>query len=293
MGGECSATCHGVHRRGRVISVHRKGAGKPCVGSLEEMWPCNPGPNETEPVGCVEGPPVDCVLSPFKVTKPCSATCGAGQLVKTREIATHAQNGGKACSTTLQMTEACSLQLCPVKCQPQNCEWSPWGVWSACDKCGGQKRRQRHIVQNVACNGEPCNLENTEEVTNCTRKCHEPVFCSWDDWEVWSACTATCDEGRRHRTRSLTVKSVKLGPGVTNYEELPEEALEKNLQVLSLRARELEARRMQEIVVAFGAGLVTLVALVAGFRAFSRGSTTTTSNSHTRYGIVSDEVVME
>lgn len=283
----CSASCHGVHRRSRVIEVHAKATGKPCVGGTEEIWPCNPARNEKAPASCITGPPVDCKLSDYKVTKQCTATCGGGQIVWTRSIVQHASNGGAPCDATLEKTEACATSRCPTNCEPQDCVWSSWGNWSACDKCGGQKRRERHIVTHMACGGQPCGVRDIEEVTNCTRKCHEPVFCAWDDWESWSPCTATCDKGRRHRQRSLTIKEVTSGSEVTNLEELPEEALEQNLKVLSVRARSLEARRLQEIVVAFGAGLLTLVVLGTAFRAFSRRSQATSVSSG--YEVVAEE----
>jgi hypothetical protein len=58
----------------------------------------------------------------------------------------------------------------------------------------------------------------------------------------------------------------------SDAEMLDESALQRNLEDLSRRAHGMESRRMQELVVAFGAGLVSLVTLVAGFRACSRRS---------------------
>eukprot|EP00929_Paragymnodinium_shiwhaense_P046780 TRINITY_DN237_c0_g2_i2.p1 TRINITY_DN237_c0_g2~~TRINITY_DN237_c0_g2_i2.p1 ORF type:complete len:1617 (-),score=410.89 TRINITY_DN237_c0_g2_i2:304-5154(-) len=273
---DCSAACFGIHRRSRGIAVHRVGTGKSCVGVTEETWPCNPGQDEKAPTGCEDGPPVDCEVSDWHISGSCTATCGGGQLMKSRTILVNAKNGGKPCTDTLSKTEPCHTQACPAECKAVDCKWSDWGAWSDCDKCGGQKRRQRHIVSNAKCAGTPCNLTTTEEVTHCPRMCDSQSFCAWDEWAEWSPCSATCDEGRRHRHRSLTVKAVT-GPGgkLTKLDEIPttdmdEEALEQNLEVLSSRARDLEARRLQELVVAFGAGLVTLVAMVAGFRAFSR-----------------------
>jgi hypothetical protein len=54
------------------------------------------------------------------------------------------------------------------------------------------------------------------------------------------------------------------------FEVVDEAQLERNLKELHERARTMEARRLKELVVAFGSGLVVLMAFVAGFRALSR-----------------------
>ena len=41
--------------------------------------------------------PVHCLLSPYKVLKPCSKTCGVGALLVYKEALVMHKNGGKAC----------------------------------------------------------------------------------------------------------------------------------------------------------------------------------------------------
>eukprot|EP00438_Fugacium_kawagutii_P024013 Skav203308 [mRNA] locus=scaffold2570:119040:128690:- [translate_table: standard] len=87
-------------------------------------------------------------------------------------------------------------------------EWSSWSQWGACNKCGGQRVRFRHVVREPANGGFPCELKASEETGKCPRKCHESMYCVWGHWESWSACSTSCGSGGvRHRQRGLALKS--------------------------------------------------------------------------------------
>merc|ERR1712048_336787 len=138
----------------------------------------------------------------------------------------------------LSETRPCELDACPNGCKAADCIWGHWSEWSACDKCGGEKRRFRHVVSMAKCGGAACKPDLAEEVTNCTRMCHQPSYCAFGDWTSWGQCTATCGSGEQHRERHL-----KLMP----------------------------ATSMQDMVVAFAGGLISLVIGLAVFRTYSRG----------------------
>jgi len=283
----CTFACDGVKRRGRGIKVFRKGDGKACEGATKETWPCNPGAGEERPWKCGGNDAIDCQLSKWAWGQ-CSVACGGGQMSRQREILVHQRGTGKACNNVLEETGPCGETPCETGCKPKDCKWSEWGVWSACTKCGGERTRQRNIIDYVECGGQHCEAADAEQVAKCVRSCHEQAFCTWADWLPWSTCSADCGKGRRHRQRSLMVTTSAdkqlwgnrqhaswderaRTPAMSQaFEEVDEAQLERNLKELHERARAMEARRLKELVVAFGSGLVVLMVFVVGFRALSR-----------------------
>ena len=80
--------------------------------------------------------------------------------------------------------------------------------WGECDECGGGKRRYRLITAMPKNGRKPCERHlPMEQVTNCTRACHERKYCVWGDWSDYGDCSAACGADYKQRTRSLTVKS--------------------------------------------------------------------------------------
>merc|ERR1712050_645861 len=111
--------------------------------------------------------------------------------------------GGEGCEETLSETRGCDSRPCPTECSPVDCKWSGWNHWGACDKCGGEKKRFRHILAHAHCGGKPCEPTVAEEAMNCTRTCHEPSYCAFGNWQSWSDCSADCGSGVRNRKRLL------------------------------------------------------------------------------------------
>merc|ERR1712072_563814 len=81
--------------------------------------------------------------------------------------------------------------------------WGKWIEWGACDKCGGQMKRNRQIVQMAEKGGSLCSMAASEETKKCKRQCHKEVFCEWRDWEDEAPCSVSCGVGMIKRVRYL------------------------------------------------------------------------------------------
>lgn len=253
----CSCSCDGVKRRSRFIAVYGRGDGKWCGGSTKEISPCNPTPGEDEPPeGCVIPEPVDCELNDWEKWSKCSATCGGGQRTRRRDIKTEAKGTGLACDANLMEVDGCKDEVCDDH-SPLDCEWGQWSEWGACDKCGGEKRRYRHIKQMPRFGGQACGYQASEEFIACPRHCHERVFCAWQDWKEWDDCTASCGSGTRMRSRKLELTAEK--PIEVKYEEL------------QMHTDQLEANKMQDVLTAFAAGSVSFVLVMLSARVLRFG----------------------
>jgi len=203
----CTRTCDGTKRRSRNIAVHGRGNGKWCLGSTKESSPCNPSPGGLAPVSCRPAEKQDCRMSSWTPWSECDATCDGGQERRERSVTHEAAGGGQACEGSLSQTRSCAVQACTSNQQPQDCQWASWSQWGACNKCGGQRERFRHILHEATDGGRPCKLGAAEETGDCPRKCHERIYCVWDPWQSWTKCSSTCGTGgNRHRQRQLVVK---------------------------------------------------------------------------------------
>jgi len=257
----CSASCSGVKKRSRSVKNFGRGSGAWCVGALQETWPCNPGTNELAPSGCDTNPVVDCLLGEWQEWSPCSSTCGGGQHMRSRDIAQHPANGGKGCGDPLSEITECARKPCLSE-TPIDCAFGDWHDWAECSRCNGERKRTREIIAYPQHGGRPCEAFVSEDVGRCPRTCDEQLYCSWETWSSWSDCTATCGTGgKRHRRRDLSLSDVPP----------PEPTMDANVlqkyEVLARRTEALEAGQAQELLVAFSAGGLSLLAAFVGFRA--------------------------
>ena len=78
---------------------------------------------------------------------------------------------------------------------------SSWGEWSPCDRsCAGGQQARRRTMLHTAIHGGTC--PHTHESRVCNNfKC--PIDCLVTSWTAFSACSKTCNVGRKVRTRSV------------------------------------------------------------------------------------------
>jgi len=266
---ECSTSCNGMKRRFRQVGTYGRGTGDFCTGALKETWPCNPEPGEEVPRRCGEDDSVDCLFGDWKEWSDCSATCGGGEHRRSRIVVQHPSAGGRGCMGPLSEVSECARTECEGQ-EPVDCRYSTWSSWGACTKCSGQMMRTRHIERYPKYGGKPCDAVRTEETAKCPRKCGEKLYCTWADWESWRECTTTCGAGgRRHRQRHLhLVGALSAGKGGIEPPAPMEDLIDK-YEKLFQRTRELQQHHLEELLTAFGAGCLSLLAAFTGMRGLS------------------------
>eukprot|EP00927_Polykrikos_kofoidii_P048726 TRINITY_DN42941_c0_g1_i1.p1 TRINITY_DN42941_c0_g1~~TRINITY_DN42941_c0_g1_i1.p1 ORF type:complete len:1553 (+),score=204.95 TRINITY_DN42941_c0_g1_i1:74-4660(+) len=199
----CSASCTGVHFRSRRAVQFSLGNGKPCFDTvLQESSPCG----DSAAGECSTPSPIDCEIGEWTVWSQCSRSCDGGYMERRRSVKTFPTHGGKACEGVLHVMASCNADACGVtRCN--DCKWSPWGMWSDCDKCGTTSSvsyRSRHIEQLPNACGKQCDLTISREVVNCTKPCPGTGFCSWTEWSSIIPCSKSCGSDSAMRSRSLS-----------------------------------------------------------------------------------------
>lgn len=156
-------------------------------------------PHTTDTQNCnMQDCPQDCVVEQSWTVGSCSATCGGGIKVDTRQVTTPPAFGGAACASTARTT-ACNQKHCPL-----DCKLTAWSEWTQCTKtCGaaGTQTKTRTIDVHPRWNGKSCGpVVDTQE-------CHMgpcPVHCSVSEWTEWTTCSKTCGTGTKTRERTVT-----------------------------------------------------------------------------------------
>jgi len=194
----CSEGCGGgLRSRERKLAKLSEGHGAACATTaLGELESCNAQPCDldTKP----------CELGAWQAWSACSS--GAGALrVRSRRITQPPGSGGKRCSGNLREVKSCT--------QVVDCRVSPWTNWDACtSQCGGgQKQRQRQVVQNPLNGGKDCpsDLVQTRGCNQLPCKNHS-LACQVSDWSDWGQCSVSCVH---LRNRSFTQMSRDGGKG--------------------------------------------------------------------------------
>jgi hypothetical protein len=172
-GQDCSRDCgSGSQTRSRHVVTHPASGGYSCPTNVREEQSCNTDP-------C----PIDCVLSEPSQWSTCSATCGRGRQMRTRDLncprCRPAQYGGRPCVNAIE------YQMCADFACPGDCHLSEWGEWSACTQTchSGSQKRTRTVVTEPSFGGEPC--EHLGEQQSCNEQSC-PEDCEVSEYGEWS-----------------------------------------------------------------------------------------------------------
>lgn len=192
--GPCS--CFGLQDRHRDIKTSSNEFGEACKGAKVETKKCMPD--------CAKNAhPRDCELTEWSTWGECTKSCNVGQQFRERSVKTQVRQDGKPCNDDLKETRSCHKHGCD---NPENCVLSPWTEWTQCTKScnGGQSERTRKIETPAKDFGTLCD-DVTHEIKGCGKEdCSGAINCQWDQWQSWSACSATCDGGERSRSRLIS-----------------------------------------------------------------------------------------
>ncbi len=183
---ECSNSCGGGQkRRLRQCIDSNTGQESFCTGSNEDVMDCN-----TQ----------DCPhFGGWSEWSPCSKSCGGGERSKVRECIVPRDGDDSLCEGNGILTEKCNTQPCPV--------WSEWTPWMQCTATcgGGQTKRIRNCLLPQARNVNGTNLHGCPGDTWEMKACNTEGCPTWTEWTPWTACTKTCEGGKRVRTRECKV----------------------------------------------------------------------------------------
>jgi len=101
--------------------------------------------------------PTDCELSMWSEYSDCSAKCGGGTQMRSRQILQEPLDHGKQCGATSENRE-CAVESCD-----KDCELNAWSGWGDCSKaCGGGFERRERSVMTAAEGQGTCPHEDSE-----------------------------------------------------------------------------------------------------------------------------------
>uniref|UniRef100_A0A7M5UUX8 Hemicentin-1 n=1 Tax=Clytia hemisphaerica TaxID=252671 RepID=A0A7M5UUX8_9CNID len=191
----CSVTCgEGEATQTRTCTNPAPAhGGNDCEGDRKRTVKCN------APKLC----PVDGGYTEWSMFGPCSSLCGLGTQTRSRNCTNPIpMHGGKICADGAVQVEgkSCKLKECPVDGQ-----WGPFTKYSECSaSCGfGNQTRSRRCDNPAPQHGGDNCLGDSIQSRACkVEEC--PVNGAFTQWSLFSACSKTCGEGVKSRTRSCT-----------------------------------------------------------------------------------------
>lgn len=209
--GACSQQCgQGVQVRSQAVAVYPLFGGQRCP-DLFEQRACSAGEcTGTEPT-------MDCLTTSWSPWTECSASCGGGMQIRTRQVVVAESGAGAPCGELVQARPCNQDVSCPVPCVV-----SDWSDWSSCSAlCGGGLQvRLRDVLVRPENGGQSC------PDTVQTRQCNigpcavgTPVQnCTASSWESWSECSEACGGGVMHRKRDIVTPATPGGTQCTTLE---------------------------------------------------------------------------
>eukprot|EP00927_Polykrikos_kofoidii_P085848 TRINITY_DN9436_c0_g1_i1.p1 TRINITY_DN9436_c0_g1~~TRINITY_DN9436_c0_g1_i1.p1 ORF type:complete len:1539 (+),score=133.59 TRINITY_DN9436_c0_g1_i1:107-4723(+) len=199
--GACDKSCDGGQAfRARLLQRPSDHGGKCPLADLIQTTFCN-----TQ--RCVDTTPYNCKLSAWSEWTACSALCGRGSATRVRSILRNRKAVARGCRAPLKEITPCNEQ----DCKPDDCAWSGWHDWGACSMtCGGGSRQRSQTVSAApAKGGKLCDpLPKSESAACNTEPC--PMHCvngTWDVWQQWTVCSASCGGAYRSRHRDMAVEA--------------------------------------------------------------------------------------
>ncbi|XP_065656244.1 SCO-spondin-like [Hydra vulgaris] len=220
----CSASCgDGIQTRQRTC-LNPSSDGKNCIKALSETQNCNLGDCK-----------IDGGLSVWSKFFACSVSCGNGFQTRQRTCTNPVPSGGgKNCIGVLLETQSCILRDCKDiygvcfdwygKLCKVDGGLSVWSKFSECSaSCGdGIQSRQRTCSNPVPSGGGKNCVGVLSETQSCILsvcKGNNSICSDWygrsckanevlSEWSKFSACSASCGDGRQTRQRTCTNPSV-------------------------------------------------------------------------------------
>ncbi|XP_028394319.1 uncharacterized protein LOC114518504 isoform X2 [Dendronephthya gigantea] len=190
---KCTLPCGGG-----IQTRTRKCIEKPCEGNAHQSQLCNA-------YHC----PINGHFTDWSAWSACSKSCGDGQSTRTRKCENPSPKfGGKTC-TAQGLGPSKEKQKCNVKdCQiSRDGGYSQWSAWTECSMtCGTGAMSRYRACDNPrqAGAGKDCTRlgVGAQSVPCFLKEC--PINGNYSEWSGWSACSASCGDGSRSRTRSCT-----------------------------------------------------------------------------------------
>ncbi|XP_064650190.1 hemicentin-1-like isoform X2 [Lineus longissimus] len=190
--GGCSVTCgQGTQERHRRCdSPQAQHGGRKCPGSELERRTCTVRNCET-----------DGNWGQWQQWSSCTFSCGGGTRQRVRLCNSPPPSiNGRFCPGEDLQKDYCNSEDCPV-----HGNWAAWGSWGECSATcgGGSRKRFRTCSDPSAMNGGRTCAGEALSTEQCSPdEC--PVDSLWNNWGLWSACSVTCGEGTRERSRTCT-----------------------------------------------------------------------------------------
>jgi hypothetical protein len=271
-----SGSCQGYEERSRPYN-NATGGGQGCSGDVIQRTGCTVKPNAALGIDCtLSAEKTDCQLSDWGAWGACSDKCFPGQHSRTRTVMVPAVAGGTPCDAGLAETQPCKPDGLDASCKgppDSDCTWGEWQDWTPCSGCGASQSRHRDIATYKSGKGKACVQTDTDELGgDCYALCQntsageEKLWCSWQEWSMWSSCSVTCGAGRRDRSRSLAISNAP-----KDLSKLfDEQSLRVALDDLERQSKHIQIHHTQELAVAFGCGMFSLVTLFSLARGCSR-----------------------